>query len=389
MLSFGRNSSSSRPSSIQGDRERDSFDNASITRQKLDTTQATLAPPAAANHVVSPVNESPAREMAAEAEAVGPSPLGQAIQTTGSEQADATSPMGYVPPPLVDSSIGNPGAFTDQTDELPQPLAVSDPFMPPKASSVKGPPSSYAPSVHDIPASVPVSKSHGQEPPTEPESEPSAPRDVPLVPTPPPQVIPTGDVPVAADVPASIPEPEIALVPSASEPAQIYVPERPSTPLEKPDSASSYFDPSRSQTSGHDISHTVEVNPVSIPVLPPVPESGRSVLPIPVDITEIHPMPVPVHEQSSVPSVDGENVPLREPIFRALPVNELRSVEENWGQGHRDEPEANGSAHHDIPSIRCVFSPYTRWQVLIRLPGAMVTLTRFLPRLPRGSLCRT
>ena len=91
----------------------------------------------------SPIAESPAREAAAiQSEALGPSPLAQ--QTTSSEDAakpndgdlaqpaveEQTSPTGYVPPPLVNSSAGNPGAFTDDLEELPQPQVVRDPYAP-------------------------------------------------------------------------------------------------------------------------------------------------------------------------------------------------------------------------------------------------------------------
>ncbi len=90
----------------------------------------------------SPIAESPAREAAAiQSEALGPSPL---AQQTNSEDAakpadddsaqpaveEQTSPTGYVPPPLVDSSAGNPGAFTDDLEELPQTHVVRDPYAP-------------------------------------------------------------------------------------------------------------------------------------------------------------------------------------------------------------------------------------------------------------------
>lgn len=46
----------------------------------------------------------------------------------GAETATTASPVGYVPPPLLDSSAGNPGAFTDDPDSLPQPVTIQDPY---------------------------------------------------------------------------------------------------------------------------------------------------------------------------------------------------------------------------------------------------------------------
>src|SRR6266545_1188844 len=113
-------------------------DNRSLKRTSSATSLgSTTAAPAVISP--SPIAESPAREAAAmEQEALGPSPL--ARQTTSAEEmstmpeSDAppaieeqTSPTGYVPPPLIDSSAGNPGAFTDDPDRLPQPRTVVDP----------------------------------------------------------------------------------------------------------------------------------------------------------------------------------------------------------------------------------------------------------------------
>lgn len=395
MLSFGRNSSSSRPSSIHGDRERDSFDNTSVTKQKLDTTQATLAPAPAKHVVPSPVNESPARERAAEADAVGPSSLNQVLhEAAGSEQAEAMSPTGYVPPPLIDSSIGNPGAFTDQADELPQPVTVSDPFLPPKPSSTRGPPSSYAPSVHDTPASITVSKVHPEAPPTESEPDPSGPHDGPSAPAAAPMAGPpsnaTGEVdmpapaPVLESEPAStpsppipepelasappspipepepasappppIPEPEPVSVPPAAPPAQIDMPEPlPIPSFEKPDSALSHSEPSNPQPSGHDVSGNVAVSQFPVPAS--APELDRAA---PVDNTGIviNPMPVPVHEQHSLQGQD-ESMPSRGPVFRALPVAPRWPSQEAWGGDCHDQSNSNGSAHYDVPSMKYVFS---------------------------------
>lgn len=97
--------------------------------------------PALAVSSPSPIAESPAREAAAFQEALGPSPLAQSttdnlpddqrspeVAPTVEEQ---TSPTGYVPPPVLDSTVGNPGAFTDDPDILPQPETVVDPYAAP------------------------------------------------------------------------------------------------------------------------------------------------------------------------------------------------------------------------------------------------------------------
>jgi hypothetical protein len=70
-------------------------------------------------------------------EALGPSPLAQAASAIrrmispppGAEEQ--TSPTGYVPPPVLDSTVGNPGAFTDDPDILPQTQTVVDPYAVP------------------------------------------------------------------------------------------------------------------------------------------------------------------------------------------------------------------------------------------------------------------
>ena len=108
----------------------------------------------------SPIAESPVREAAAlQPEAAGPSPLTQQTETaeadptaavvTSPESApaaaeEATSPVGYIPPPVIDSTVGNPGAFTDDPDALPQTETVFDPYA---ATNTTG--RSAAPSVRE------------------------------------------------------------------------------------------------------------------------------------------------------------------------------------------------------------------------------------------------
>src|SRR5260221_4900030 len=86
----------------------------------------------------SPIAESPAREAAAMQEALGPSPLALSSSTDQPTTVAAptveeqTSPTGYVPPPVLDSTVGNPGAFTDDPDILPPTQTVIDPYAVPE-----------------------------------------------------------------------------------------------------------------------------------------------------------------------------------------------------------------------------------------------------------------
>lgn len=285
---------------------------------------------------------------------------------------EATSPVGYVPPPLVDSSIGNPGAFTDPDEELPQPAPVSDPYMPPKPESVKGAPSTRAPSVRDVPLSVSAPKSEAKVPPQkEPELEPPTTRDVTRSALA-PQDAPTQDVPVIQDVPVSIPEPEPAPTPAPAQPAETDAPVRVPTPsFDKPTGAAmgkpdpSIAQPSQPAPSATPPSGFVEAvddttlgndkpsEPAVDPAVP-VPAPIIPVPPIPVDITGFyHPMPVPAHEQQPAP-VGGEAKSSNGPVFRAMPIDELNSGSEIWGGVPRsnDQPKSNGSASHGIPTIK-------------------------------------
>ncbi|EAU87242.2 hypothetical protein CC1G_12460 [Coprinopsis cinerea okayama7 len=113
--------------------DRDS-DSVSITKQKVDTTPATLAQhpsSSAVPNIPSPVPETPREHLPMDAP-LGPSPLAKEASTRSEapvvDEPEAVSPQGYVPPPLIDSSTGNPGAFTDDADLLPQPEVAVDPF---------------------------------------------------------------------------------------------------------------------------------------------------------------------------------------------------------------------------------------------------------------------
>ena len=95
---------------------------------------ATSATPAAPQQP-SPIAESPAREAAASQEEIAApvaakSPLSQEVTPA---DATVTSPTaGYVAPPLEEDT-SNPGAFTDDVDDLPSSDPIPDPYAQPAA----------------------------------------------------------------------------------------------------------------------------------------------------------------------------------------------------------------------------------------------------------------
>ena len=123
----------SRPASAASERDTDNSSLSSSTRGRAGSLLSSPPLPPVVNP--SPIAESPLREAAAEAqEAVRPSPLAQPIAspevvppTLPPPVEETQSPTGYIPPPVIDSTVGNPGAFTDITDDLPQPDIARDP----------------------------------------------------------------------------------------------------------------------------------------------------------------------------------------------------------------------------------------------------------------------
>ena len=123
----------SRPGSAASERDTDNTSVTSGTRTRANSNLS--SPPLPPVVTPSPIAESPLREAAAEAlEAAGPSPLAKPITTTEvvpptlpPPVEETQSPTGYIPPPVIDSTAGNPGAYTDVTDDLPQPDIAQDP----------------------------------------------------------------------------------------------------------------------------------------------------------------------------------------------------------------------------------------------------------------------
>ena len=121
----------SRPASAASERD---IDNASLSNSTRGREPSTLSSPPLPTIIVNPssIAESPLREATAEAqESAGPSPLITSSEivppTLSPSVEERQSPTGYIPPAIIDSTVGNPGAFTDELDELPQPDIAQDP----------------------------------------------------------------------------------------------------------------------------------------------------------------------------------------------------------------------------------------------------------------------
>ena len=133
------------PRSSSSDRDDAASTKSSI--KGINTTPSSVPPPQDLAQATkpSPIAESPARETAssfpaptsalAQAPVIAP-PIGVPVQQEG--DPEQTSPEGYVPPPLLDSSAVGPGAFTDEPDELPQPQVIRDPSLKYSRESMDG-----------------------------------------------------------------------------------------------------------------------------------------------------------------------------------------------------------------------------------------------------------
>ena len=119
-----------RPASAASERDTNNTSLSSITKGLESSTLG--SPPLPIVITPSPIVESPLPVAAAEAqESVGPSPLttsSEIVPPTLSPSVEETQgPTGYIIPPVIDSTAGNPGAFTDDYYELPQPDITQDP----------------------------------------------------------------------------------------------------------------------------------------------------------------------------------------------------------------------------------------------------------------------
>ena len=236
------------PRSSSSDRDDAASTKSSI--KGINTTPAVISPPPTPEPQVavpSPIAESPAREAEssqadpapAPAPAPAPSPLAQdpVIPTpptapTPEPEAAPTSPQGYVPPPLLDSSAVGPGGFTDDVDELPQPQVIRDPsFVQPEPTETEGnPPVLGTEAVGEEMVESPVEETFAER-----MVEATAPEPEPQV-----EVVEVGPqvAPVVADAPAEVVVAERAV---AVTDVQEVVSTQPVTPAEPVGEAASYF----------------------------------------------------------------------------------------------------------------------------------------------------
>ena len=128
----------SRPGSVSSERETDNSSVSGSTRGRKDSIINTRAP----LPVVTPsITESPLPEAAAaEArETVGPSPLAKPIASSEVVPPALPPPVeeiqSPIPLPVIDSTVGNPGAFTDELPQLNIAQAVA-PVEPPHVEPV-------------------------------------------------------------------------------------------------------------------------------------------------------------------------------------------------------------------------------------------------------------
>ena len=289
-LAFAR-SGASRPSSI---RSRSSSDAASSPAHKIDTS-ASAPEPLVAHMMPSPISESPLKEMDATG-SVGHSALSQELPRSSSpEPLDvATSPVEYVPPPVIDSWIGNPGAFKDQDEELPQPIVVSDPH---RLVSNQDGPSSRAPSFRGL--SSPMSTPHNITPAYEEDSALHGPDSISVHKTHHPVDVP--GYPATGDN-------------STSETAQY----------------------SNDTPTREDYNHPMERGGdlASVPLTDPIDP------PIPVDIVNVpkHSFPIDPEQQDPL-SVPYDTVPVEDSGTNILASSPC------------SEPRSNGSVHLDYASV--------------------------------------
>lgn len=316
--------------------------------------------------IPSPIAESPAREAAssegdplpapASSSASGPSPLAQAPLITSTVKAPVpeteltpTSPQGYVPPPLLDSSAVGPGAFTDDPDELPQPQVIQDPSL------VQPEPTKESPQVLVVDPPVEDSEALVESP-----VEESFPELAVEAAHPPETVVPESEVePVVVEpqVEAVVAEPQVPVEVAVIERAvqvpvtQEVAPVQPATPAEPVGEAASYFNlPVQEEVIG----------------VPPQPEESK----IAVEEKTLGGgvgFPIP-HEQSRAldqtevftPSPRSMSTPLPEqlasvPVY-PVPVYDVHEVWGGAAHKHGEEPRSTMTTMNGYGSPRTIDS---------------------------------
>ena len=117
----------SRSPSYQGPSSQEGRDSDAVSLMSLEISTTPLRPPSRSGVSVSPIDRSPAQVEAASvvaAATIGPSSLTQDTSMINPEPVQApeeppASPTGYIPPPLVNSTKGNPGAFPEEPQASP------------------------------------------------------------------------------------------------------------------------------------------------------------------------------------------------------------------------------------------------------------------------------
>ena len=284
-----------------------------------------VLPPQAAP---SPIAESPARENDATKDDAPPaaaSPLSQS-QTSPPLAPDSettqASPVGYTPPPLIDSTATGPGGFTDDVDLLPQPQVIQDPFaqqpaLPggdpsPPADDVEGVVPAPTPAVilQPEPVSIPDAATRDPVPtqPATPVQEPAILSDSPVT-NEPQQLTATPDPSSYFDIPV-VDEPVDILHPSITSRSAHGIQQAadehvvgPSivTPVE-PSRELSSDDPFQPQTKAESSMPQPEHNP------PGTPPSGIFPLPIPLSMPGYEPSTAhDVWGGATTKPIDGSN----------------------------------------------------------------------------------
>ncbi|KAF8804295.1 hypothetical protein BYT27DRAFT_6700590 [Phlegmacium glaucopus] len=347
--------------SIASDKE---LDNASLLSGTIKAQPSTALPPVI---TPSPIIESPLGETAAAEESVGPSSLAQVTTSAAAVQLpvpvtlpppvdELQSPTGYFPPPILDSTVGNPGAFTDEPDELPQPDIAQDPFA----------------AVPSIPATLPppvVEDPTGYIPPPILDSTVGNPGAF----TDEPDELPQPDIVQDPLAVASVePEPEAVIVEALVEEPSSYLDE--SLPEIKPAdhvdntiaSNEAVHENTLSSEPDHGQGEAAEYyrGDVILTSSEAVHENANIVLPEPEVEMRHHEdvIPVPTTEPERQEETQQQQNPIAIPIPVPLPNYELSSYPMNMSSGQEvwgDENDGYGreGPHHSYPSSVPIIIP--------------------------------
>ena len=297
----------------------------------------------------SPIIESPLGEIAAAEETLGSSPL--ALPATSSEAVPPVSvalpppveemgnPTGYIPPPVLDSTVGNPGAFTDEPDELPQPRTVPPVTLPPPVEEIQSPTGYIPPPVLDSSVGNPGAFTD------EPDELPQ------------PQIAqdPYAVAPVEPHVePASVDAPKPATVVPESTPQHEPEPEATLTGALVEEPASYFHEPiaenikdSGSADHGQGEAAEYYLHDIVPTTSEALHESANIVLPVPE--AHHHDDFVPVATESETQEAQEATQPIAIPVPIPLPNYELSSYPMNLGSGEEVWGGEGGYGREALP----------------------------------------